>query len=171
MVKYCNRAWKKRFYFCFVFSKYLKNGGNYFVKKHWANPWRFALQKTLMTEHRKNYTLRDINNFVKMSVSTLPNFEALVPCLYEYKKDEYVCLSVCSSILIFFKIKNHIMIIFEYFLGLKGKNILLSSRVRYHCKDLIERISINLIEKNLSPFENCTIGFLKYQKIKYIRYI
>ena len=37
-------------------------------------PWRFGLQKILMSKHRKNYILRDINYFVKMSVSTLPNF-------------------------------------------------------------------------------------------------
>ena len=51
MVKYCNRAWKKCFFFCFFFSKYLK--------------------KALISEHRKNYIFRDNKCFVKMSVSLL----------------------------------------------------------------------------------------------------
>ena len=45
MVKYCNLAWKKCF-FSFFFSKYLKNGWNYFDKKNWAKPWHFGLQKS-----------------------------------------------------------------------------------------------------------------------------
>ena len=49
----------KKWIFCFVFSKYLKNGRNV-VKR----PWRLALQKALMTEHRKNY----ISDFVRMSI-------------------------------------------------------------------------------------------------------
>ena len=33
-----------------------------------------STKKALMTEHRKSYILRDINDFVKMFVSTLRNF-------------------------------------------------------------------------------------------------
>ena len=53
MVKYCNRAWKKWF-FCFFFSKYLKNGWNYFDKKNWVKPWRFGLQKSSNKWRSKN---------------------------------------------------------------------------------------------------------------------
>ena len=64
--------------FCFVFLKYLKNGSNYFIKKKKKKIERTmafsSTKKSLMREHRKNYILRDINDFDKMSVSMLPNF-------------------------------------------------------------------------------------------------
>ena len=49
------------------------------IKKNWAKPWRLALQKALMSKHRKTYILRDINYFVKSKqfCSKLPNNSAL----------------------------------------------------------------------------------------------
>ena len=48
------------------------------IKKIKRNHGVLVYIKSLMSEHRKNYILRDINYYVKMSVSTLvsslPNF-------------------------------------------------------------------------------------------------
>ena len=69
------RVWymqKKCCLFCLVFSKYLKNDWNYFEKKKIErNHDVLVYKKALMSEQRKNYVLRDINDFVKMSVCTL----------------------------------------------------------------------------------------------------
>ena len=64
MVKYCNRAWKKWFV-CFVFSKYLKN---ILIKKIGRNQGISLYKKARISEHRKNYIFRE-NCFVKISVS------------------------------------------------------------------------------------------------------
>ena len=48
MVKHCNHAWKKcLFVFCFIFSKYLKNGWNYFDKKIERNHVVLVYKKSL----------------------------------------------------------------------------------------------------------------------------
>ena len=80
MVKYCNLAWKKWFFASF-FSKYLKNGWNYFDLKNWTKPLPFGLQKALISKHRKNNIFRDINYFLKMSVSTLVCYQIFVDTL------------------------------------------------------------------------------------------
>ena len=61
------------------FSKYLKNGGNYFdkkkkKKKKYINHGVLVYKKALMSEHLKNYIFRDINCFVKMSLGMITNF-------------------------------------------------------------------------------------------------
>ena len=43
-------------------------------------------KKALMSEHRKNYILRDINNFVKMSVSTLVSWYVTTFCVRSSSK-------------------------------------------------------------------------------------
>ena len=79
MVKYCNRAWKKCFFPSF-FSKYLKNGWNYFDTKNWAKPWHFGLQKSPNKWTSKNYIFWDNNCFVKMSVSLLDSLYVTFFC-------------------------------------------------------------------------------------------
>ena len=56
--------------FClFVFSEYRKNGWNFLIKKIEQNYCVLVYKKALMSEHQKNYILRDINYFAKMSVT------------------------------------------------------------------------------------------------------
>ena len=70
---------KSVFLFCFVFSKYFKNNWNFiFCYKKIDETMAFcSTKKALMTEHRKNYIFRNINDFVKMSVSTLLHYQFL----------------------------------------------------------------------------------------------
>ena len=68
MVKYCNGAWKK-WYFCFVFSKHQKNYWNYFdKKKKIERNHGVVIYKKALKSEQKNYILRDINYFIKISV-------------------------------------------------------------------------------------------------------
>ena len=68
--KYCNRACKKWF-FCIVFWKYLKTNESILIKKIEPIHGVLVYKKAIINEHRKDDILRDINYFVKMSVSTL----------------------------------------------------------------------------------------------------
>ena len=60
---------ENRGFFPSFFSKYLKNGSNYFNKKIDQNHGISVYKKGLISEHRKNYIFRDNHCFVKISVS------------------------------------------------------------------------------------------------------
>ena len=70
MVKYCNRAWKKCFFFAF-FRNISKTAETILIKKIGRNHGSSVYKKAQIKEHRKNYIFRDNNCFVKMSVSLL----------------------------------------------------------------------------------------------------
>ena len=69
---------KVLFFFASFFRNISKTAETILVKKNWAKPWHFGPQKSLISEHQKNYIFRDNNYFVKMSASllvrTLPIF-------------------------------------------------------------------------------------------------
>ena len=62
------------FIFASFFQNISKTAGTVLLKKNQAKPWRFSLQKTPNDWTSKNYILRDIRDFVKMSYSRLTNF-------------------------------------------------------------------------------------------------
>ena len=62
------------FLFCLVFFEISQKRLKLLKKKIERNHCILLYKKAQMIEHRKNYILRDIGDFVKMSISTLPNF-------------------------------------------------------------------------------------------------
>ena len=60
---------------CFFFASFFRNISKtakiIMIKKIMQNQGILAYKKALISEHRKNCIFRDINCFVKMSVSTL----------------------------------------------------------------------------------------------------
>ena len=68
----------KKVFFASFFRNISKTAKTFFDKKNEQNHGVFVYKKALVSEYRKNY----INCFVKMSVSTSPNFVyALAPKL------------------------------------------------------------------------------------------
>ena len=61
-------------FFASFFRNIYKTAEPNLIKKNERDHGCLIYKKALMSKHRKNYILRDINYFVKMSVSTLPNF-------------------------------------------------------------------------------------------------
>ena len=69
---------KSVFFFASFFRNISKTAETIFIKKIELNHGISVYKIALTSEHQKNYIFRDINDFVKMSVSTLvstlPNF-------------------------------------------------------------------------------------------------
>ena len=72
MIKYCNRVLKKVFFLLRFFKISQKTAEIILIKKIGQN--HGVYKKALINEHRKNYFFRDINYFVKMSISMLVGF-------------------------------------------------------------------------------------------------
>ena len=64
---------KKWIFFASFFRNISKTAEIILLKKIGINHGVLLYKKALMNEHRKDYILRNINDFVKMSVSTLVN--------------------------------------------------------------------------------------------------
>ena len=72
MVKYgIIIVYRKSGYFASFFQNISKMAETIFIKKVGRNHDISAYKKSLISDHGKNYILRDSNCFVKMSVSTL----------------------------------------------------------------------------------------------------
>ena len=60
---------KSVFFFALIFRNISKTVETILIKKIGRNHGILVYKKTLISEHRKNYNLQVINDFVKMSVS------------------------------------------------------------------------------------------------------
>ena len=62
---------EKVFFFAWFVRNISKMAKIILIKKIWRNHCALVYNKSLISEHRKNYIFRDNKCFVKMSVSTL----------------------------------------------------------------------------------------------------